>query len=127
MPIFFRRKRTKHENARSPPFSYHTKMVAITIGVQTERALQSLKRTDSRLVFYEFSRDWYCWSISIVASRSSCCSRTKPGVSSMDSSELFFPIAECACKLSTCKHLIQQNTIVSASWRVITGTCKDFY
>ena len=28
MPIVFTRKRTKHENTRSPPFWYHTKMVA---------------------------------------------------------------------------------------------------
>ena len=28
MPIFFRRKRTKHENTRSPLFSYDTKMAA---------------------------------------------------------------------------------------------------
>ena len=28
MPIFFTRKRTKHENTRSPPLSYDTKMAA---------------------------------------------------------------------------------------------------
>ena len=58
MPISFTRKRTKHENTRSPPFSYHTKRAAdVNTGAQS---INTESLFNCTLVLSRLNRDCLC-------------------------------------------------------------------
>ena len=68
MLIFFTRKRTKHENTRSPPFLYDTKMAAAVNGLASRRKPTQVSYLRSTCVSFRHPLTWTLVELQVGAS-----------------------------------------------------------